>query len=84
MPHILIVPVAILPLLNLKSNVNLYKESLKKNCRLSMATIYNTLRNFTEANLLREVSDHCVFLSATPIHLKNHDLFSLLKILIEI
>mgnify|MGYP001176251720 FL=1 len=34
---------------------SLYKESLKKNCRLSMATIYNTLRNFTEANLLREV-----------------------------
>ena len=35
------------------------------------------------ANLLREVSDHCVFLSATPIHLKNNDLFSLLKILDE-
>ena len=34
---------------------SLYKESVKRNCRLSMATIYNTLRHFTEADLLREV-----------------------------
>ena len=31
--------------------------------------------------LLRNVSDHCVFLSATPIHLKNNDLLSQLSLL---
>ena len=33
------------------------------------------------AELLRSVADHCVFLSATPIHLKNRDLFAQLKLL---
>ncbi len=33
--------------------------------------------------ILRNVSDFAAFLSATPIHLKNKDLFSLLKILDE-
>ena len=31
--------------------------------------------------LLRNVSEHCVFLSATPIHLKNKDLLSQLSLL---
>lgn len=31
--------------------------------------------------MLRSISDHCVFLSATPIHLKNRDLFAQLKLL---
>ena len=31
--------------------------------------------------LLRNVSDHCVFLSATPIHLRNNDLLSQLSLL---
>ena len=35
------------------------------------------------ASLLRNVSDHVAFLSATPIHLKNNDLFALLKLLDE-
>lgn len=39
-------------------------------------TLANTL-----GSLLREVSAHALFLSATPIHLKNRDLFSLLRLL---
>lgn len=31
--------------------------------------------------LIRNVSDHCVFLSATPIHLRNNDLLSQLSLL---
>jgi len=31
--------------------------------------------------LLRNVSEHCIFLSATPIHLKNNDLLSQLSLL---
>ena len=33
------------------------------------------------AELLRSISDYCIFLSATPIHLKNKDLFAQLKLL---
>jgi len=39
-------------------------------------TLANTL-----GSLLREVSAHTLFLSATPIHLRNRDLFSLLRLL---
>jgi superfamily II DNA or RNA helicase len=40
----------------------------------------DTLAN-TLGSLLREVSSHALFLSATPIHLRNRDLFSLLRLL---
>lgn len=35
----------------------------------------------TLGSLLREASSHALFLSATPIHLRNRDLFSLLRLL---
>ncbi len=33
----------------------LHKEALEENIRVSLATIYNTLHQFTEAGLLREI-----------------------------
>ena len=33
----------------------LYKEALRGGARVSLATVYNTLRQFTDAGLLREV-----------------------------
>lgn len=38
---------------------------------------------YTLGELLRAVASHALFLSATPIHLKNRDLFALLRLLDE-
>ena len=54
-------------------------------CVLHACTYAYALRNpetasWTLGRALREISEHVLLLSATPIHLKNQDLFQLLRL----
>jgi len=37
----------------------LYEQTIEANCRVSLATVYNTLRAFTSAGILRQVNTDC-------------------------
>ena len=37
----------------------LYEQSIEADCRVSLATVYNTLRAFTAAGILRQVNTDC-------------------------
>lgn len=47
----------------------LYEQSIEANCRVSLATVYNTLRAFTAAGILRQVNTDCsrVYFDTNPI-----------------